>query len=58
MTLNLQWKKITWYSRLATLIVFLGLVPILCFYVGMQFQVTAETILHERTNEDIFLKNQ
>ena len=36
----IEWNKVTWYSRLGALILFLGVVPALTFYIGMQYQLT------------------
>ena len=38
------WNEYTWYSKLLTLIIFLGLVPVLVFYIGMQYQQTINTV--------------
>jgi len=36
----IEWNKVTWYSRLGALILFLGIVPVLTFYIGTQYQLT------------------
>ena len=33
--MQIKWNKVTWYSRWAAVIVFLIMIPILCFYIGM-----------------------
>jgi hypothetical protein len=33
----MQWNKVTWYSRLGALILFIGVLPALSFYIGTQF---------------------
>lgn len=33
----MKWGEVTWYSRLGAIILFIGVVPLLCFYVGMQY---------------------
>lgn len=37
-------NEVTWYSRLCTIVLFVGIMPALSFYVGTQFQETAESI--------------
>jgi|GEM_PF-3476791 hypothetical protein len=34
-----QWNTITWYSRLGAIILFIGIVPVLCFYIGTQYEL-------------------
>jgi hypothetical protein len=34
---GIKWNEVTWYSRLGAIILFLGVVPVLCFYIGMQY---------------------
>jgi hypothetical protein len=48
----IQWNAVTWYSRLAAIVVFLGLVPALCFYVGVQFELVFDA---PPVNQDISL---
>jgi hypothetical protein len=36
----IKWNKVTWYSRLGAIILFIGVVPVLTFYVGVQYQLT------------------
>ena len=38
--MKLQFNKITWYSQLATFIVFTIIVPILGFYIFVQYEKT------------------
>ncbi|HZS42898.1 MAG TPA: IPT/TIG domain-containing protein [Candidatus Paceibacterota bacterium] len=40
----IKWNEYTWYSRLAALIVFILLLPILTFYLGVQYQKTADVL--------------
>ena len=35
-----QWNEITWYSRMAAIVFFVGVLPILNFYIGIQYQRT------------------
>lgn len=39
-----EWNAVTWYSRLAAIIVFVGILPILNFYIGMKYQETASAL--------------
>ncbi len=34
----MQWNQVTWYSRLGAIILFVGVIPALCFYIGMQYE--------------------
>lgn len=34
---GIKWNEVTWYSRLGAIFLFLGVVPVLCFYIGMQY---------------------
>lgn len=36
--MQIQWNKVTWYSKLAAIIVFILIVPLLTFYIGMRYQ--------------------
>jgi hypothetical protein len=36
---RVRWNQVTWYSKLGAIVVFLGVIPALCFYIGMQYQV-------------------
>ena len=35
--MNIEWNKVTWYSKLAAVIFFLGVLPVLTFYIGTQY---------------------
>jgi len=41
---GIKWHEVTWYSKLGALILFLGVVPALSFYIGIQYQLTRENI--------------
>jgi hypothetical protein len=34
----IKWNEVTWYSKWGAIILFLGIVPVLCFYIGIQYQ--------------------
>ncbi len=34
----IEWNKVTWYSKLAAIIFFIGILPVLTFYIGTQYQ--------------------
>ena len=34
----IEWGQVTWYSKLGAIILFVGIVPVLTFYIGMQYQ--------------------
>jgi hypothetical protein len=33
----MKWNEITWYSRLGAIVLFLGVVPMVVFYIGVQY---------------------
>lgn len=33
----MKWNQVTWYSRVVSFILFLGVVPVLSFYIGMRY---------------------
>ncbi|MEN9649135.1 MAG: hypothetical protein RL094_102 [Candidatus Parcubacteria bacterium] len=39
-----EWNTVTWYSKIATLVVLLGVVPTIAFLVGSQYGLTILTI--------------
>ncbi|MES2214348.1 MAG: hypothetical protein V4465_03120 [Patescibacteria group bacterium] len=44
---KIQWTKVTWYSKLATILLLMGAFPALAFYIGTQYEetMTATTYL-------------
>lgn len=36
--MQIQWNKVTWYSRWGAIILFMLLIPLLTFYIGMRYQ--------------------
>lgn len=38
----IKFNEVTWYSKLAAIIFFLAVLPILCFYIGVQYEVAKE----------------
>lgn len=43
---GIKWHEVTWYSKLGAAVLFLGVVPALCFYIGVQYKfVFFETLL-------------
>jgi len=42
--MNIKWNEVTWYSKLLSVIFLLGVVPVLTFYIGTQYEqeVTAD----------------
>ena len=37
MSMNIEFNRVTWYSKLGAIILFLFAVPILCFYIGEKY---------------------
>ncbi|HVM73765.1 MAG TPA: hypothetical protein VMU13_02740 [Candidatus Paceibacterota bacterium] len=35
---GIKWNEVTWYSRLLAIILFIGVIPTLFFYIGMQYE--------------------
>jgi hypothetical protein len=42
--MTIQWTTITWYSRLAAIIFFVGILPVLNFYIGVKYQETTTAL--------------
>ena len=42
--MSIKWNKYTWYSKLGALILFILVIPVISFYIGMQYQSTVDTI--------------
>jgi hypothetical protein len=40
-----QWNEVTWYSKLGAIILFIGVVPALCFYIGTQYAETQQEVI-------------
>lgn len=36
----IEWNRVTWYSRVLALVIFLGLIPVISFYIGGEYQKT------------------
>lgn len=36
--MEIQWNEVTWYSKLAAIIFFLGVLPVFTFFMGMQYK--------------------
>lgn len=45
----IRFNQVTWYSKLAAVILFLFIVPSLTFYIGMQYQLTKDVLSKEPT---------
>jgi hypothetical protein len=37
MKFKVKWTQVTWYSRLAAIVFFMGIFPTLSFYIGLQY---------------------
>ena len=40
----IKWNKVTWYSKLGAIILFVGVLPALAFYIGTQYELTSEVV--------------
>lgn len=38
----IEFNKVTWYSRLGALVLFIGVIPAVAFYLGMQYEAVME----------------
>jgi len=38
--MSIQFNKVTWYSKLLAIILFIGVIPTLTFYIGTQYEKT------------------
>ncbi len=41
---SIEWNRITWYSRLWAIFVFLLVIPVVSFYIGTQYERTVEVL--------------
>lgn len=41
---GIQWSRVTWYSWWLSVFFFLIIVPLLSFYIGMEYQKTRDVI--------------
>ena len=39
----IEWNQVTWYSKLGAIILFISIVPALCFYIGIQYQLAQQS---------------
>jgi hypothetical protein len=40
----IKWNEVTWYSKLAAIIFFVGIFPALSFYIGVEYEKTEQTL--------------
>jgi hypothetical protein len=40
----IKWNEYTWYSKLAVIILFIGIIPTLTFYIGTQYEATKDVL--------------
>jgi hypothetical protein len=41
---QIEWNRVTWYSRMWALFVFLLIIPVISFYIGTQYERTVELL--------------
>jgi hypothetical protein len=39
---GIKWQEVTWYSRLGAIVLFIGVVPALAFYIGTQYALIGQ----------------
>jgi hypothetical protein len=49
--MNIPWHKVTWYTKLGALLLFVVVVPIISFYIGREYQKTIEALAVLRAHE-------
>jgi hypothetical protein len=42
--MKIEWNRITWYSKLGAIILFILVIPILTFYIGIQYEKTTNIL--------------
>jgi cytoskeletal protein RodZ len=42
--MKIKWNQYTWYSRAAAIIFFIAVLPVWTFYMGIQYQKTADSL--------------
>ncbi len=45
---NVEWNRVTWYSKLLAIVIFIGVIPTLTFYIGMKYQEAVDA--NDETN--------
>jgi hypothetical protein len=48
---GVKWNEVTWYSKLGAIILFVGVIPALSFYIGMQYQAVKD--MQDSTKHEI-----
>ena len=41
---GIKWNEVTWYSKLLSIIFFIGVLPVLTFYIGVRYEKTEEIL--------------
>lgn len=49
---GIKWHEVTWYSKLGAIILFLIVVPALCFYIGIQYASVRPNITSQESNSN------
>ncbi len=52
--MEIKWHEVTWYSKLGAIILFLVVVPVLCFYIGMQYQAVVDSSYVPQSSQDSY----
>jgi len=48
----IHWNEVTWYSRIAAIIVFVGIMPVVNFIIGVQYEQTSDALVQAETSQD------
>lgn len=53
--MEIQWNKVTWYSKLAAIIFFVGVLPVFTFFMGMEYKEVQEDIFESSTHTNMVI---
>ncbi len=53
--MKIEWTKVTWYSKLLAVILFLSIIPSLTFYIGRQYEITSASYSALAENQSVTL---
>jgi len=54
---KIRWHEVTWYSKLGAIVVLLGIVPALSFYIGTQYEATVSVMFTQSVPISLNMRN-
>jgi len=51
--MEIQWNEVTWYSKLAAILFFVGVLPVLTFFMGMEYREVQADIFESSANAEV-----